>query len=119
MTLSRYINSEINMLKPIIERLNSKSLIYKKLVEVAPKDLGIRNRIRIFCATDPKGYYSAIFIIDQKSRVLVKDIEKFEQILQKLKLYSDHSFKYKLLMLDAPICSKALSGLKSLGWKVI
>ncbi len=117
--MKQIIDSETDLLKPIVERLRKKSHIYKKLNEVAPKVLGVRNRIRLFCAVDMKSYYSAIFVVAQKSRVLVKDIEKFEIILQKLELYRDHSFKHKLIIIDAPLCARAKDTLKALGWRVL
>lgn len=107
------------MLKPIIDRLNACGLIYKNLNEVPSKALGIRNRIRLFEATDRQGYYSAIFIVEQKSRILMKDVEKFETILRKLELYVDHAFKQRILMLDAPLCSKAEAAFKQQGWSII
>ena len=107
------------MLKPIIDRLNRHGLIYKTFEEVPPKTLGVRNRIRLFCATDRAGYYTALFVVAQKSRVLMKDVEKFETILHKFELFSDHGFKYKVLMLDAPLCSKAEAAFRQQGWKII
>ena len=107
------------MLKPIIDRLNARGLIFKQLDEVPPKALGIRNRIRLFGATDRQGFYTAIFVVAQKSRVVMKDVEKFELILRKLELYVDHAFKHRVLMLDAPLCSKAEAAFKRQGWKLI
>ncbi len=105
------------MLKPIIDRLNADGLIYKKLEEIPPKALGIRNRIRLFNALDRQGYYTAIFVVAQKSRVLMKDVEKFETILRKLELAVGHGFRHKILMLDAPLCSKAEKAFVQQGWK--
>lgn len=107
------------MLKPIIDRLNAAGQIYKRLDEIPPKALGIRNRIRLFGATDRRGYFAAIFVVAQKSRVVMKDVEKFETILRKLELYSDHAYKQKILMLDAPLCSKAEAAFKRSGWKLV
>jgi len=107
------------MLKPIIDRLNAKGLLYKKLDEIQPGALGIRNRIRLFAATDRQGYYTAIFVMAQKSRVLMKDVEKLEVILRKLEVYVDHAFKHRVLILDAPLCSKAEAAFKQQGWKLI
>jgi len=107
------------MFKPILDRLNAHGLIYKSLNEVPPKALGIRNRIRLFTATDRQGYYTAIFVVAQKSRVLMKDVEKFETILRKFELFADHAFRHRVLMLDAPLCSKAEAAFKKQGWKII
>jgi hypothetical protein len=107
------------MLKPIIDRLNAQGLIYKNLDEIRPGALGIRNRIRLFSATDREGYYTAVFVVAQKSRVLMKDVEKLELILKKLEVYVDHAFRRRVLMLDAPLCSKAEAAFKKQGWKII
>lgn len=106
-------------MKALIDQLQAKGKIYKKLIEVLPKELGIRNKIRIFSATDTNGYYTAIFMVSQKSRLLMKDVVKFEEIYQKLVAYSGHNYKYKILIIDAPLCSKAAKAFKDAKWKII
>lgn len=106
-------------MKALIDQLQSRGKIYKHLVEVQPKELNIRNKVRIFSATDMNGYYTAIFMISQKSRLLMKDVVKFEEIYQKLVTYSGHNFKYKILIIDAPLCSKAKKSFSDAKWKII
>ncbi len=102
----------------VVDSLRKKGKIYKKMKEVAPKELGIRNKIKIYHATDINGYFWAIFAVSQKSKLLMKDVRKFEEICSKLALYCDHNFKYKALFIDAPICSKAKDAFKTQGWKI-
>ena len=102
----------------VVDSLRKKGKIYKKMQEVAPKELGIRNRIKIYKATDISGYFWAIFGVSQKSRILMKDVHKFEEIYAKLSLYCDHNFKHKIIFIDAPLCSKAKEAFKMQGWKV-
>ncbi|OQX58237.1 MAG: hypothetical protein B5M52_05845 [Helicobacteraceae bacterium 4484_230] len=106
-------------MQPIIDILQKNGKIYKKLDEIKPKELGIRNKIRIFRALDMNGYFTAVFAVSQKSRLLMKDVRKFEEIYIKLVHYCDHEFKYRLLLIDAPICSKAEKAFKSAGWKIL
>jgi len=106
-------------MKALIDQLQSKGKLYKKLVEVAPRELGIRNKIRIFHATDTNSYFTAIFMVSQKSRLLMKDVVKFEEIYQKFVSYSGHNFKYKILIIDAPLCSKAEKAFKEASWKIL
>ena len=106
-------------MRALIDQLQAKGKLYKKLVEVQPKELGIRNKIRIFSATDTNGYFTAIFMVSQKSRLLMKDVSKFEEIFQKLVTYSGHNYKYKILTIDAPLCSKAAKGFKDAKWKIL
>lgn len=106
-------------MKALIDQLQSKGKIYKHLVEIQPKALLIRNKIRIFSATDMNGYYTAIFMVSQKSRLLMKDVVKFEEIYRKLVTYSGHNFKYKILIVDAPLCSKAQKAFSDAAWKIM
>jgi len=102
----------------IVDSLRKKGKLYKKMQEIAPKELGIRNKIRIYKATDTRGYFWAIFAISQKSRVLMKDVHKMQEIYTKLTLYSEHNYKNKIIFIDAPLCSKAKLAFKEAGWKV-
>ena len=102
----------------VVDSLRQKGKIYKKMVEVSPKELGIRNKIKIYKATDTNGYFWAIFAVSQKSRLLMKDVHKFEEIYGKLTLFFDHKFKHKVIFIDAPLCSKAANAFKEAGWKI-
>jgi uncharacterized protein YfaT (DUF1175 family) len=102
----------------VVDSLRKKGKIYKKMIEIPPKELGIRNKIRIYKATDTNGYFWAIFAVSQKSRLLMKDVHKFQEIYGKLTLYFDHNFKHKIIFIDAPLCSKAALAFKEAGWKI-
>ena len=105
-------------MQAVVESLRQKGNLYKKMVEIKPSQLGVRNKIKIYHATDTKGYFTAVFAVSQKSRLLMKDVKKFEEIYQKLVLFSDHNFKHKILFIDAPLCSKAKAAFKECGWSL-
>ena len=102
----------------VVDSLRQKGKIFKKMQEVAPRELGIRNKIKMYKATDVNGYFWAIFAVSQKSRLLMKDVHKFEEIHAKLTLYCEHNFKHKIIFIDAPLCSKAKEAFKQQGWKI-
>jgi len=102
----------------VVDSLRKKGKIYKKIEEISPKSLRIRNKIKIYKATDINGYFWAIFLVSQKSRLLMKDVAKFEEIYTKLTLFCDHNFKYKTIFIDAPLCLKAKKSFKEMGWRV-
>ncbi|MEA1982941.1 MAG: hypothetical protein U9N39_05290 [Campylobacterota bacterium] len=102
----------------VVDSLRQKGKIYKKMQEVSPKELGIRNKIKIYKATDVNGHFWAIFAVSQKSRLLMKDVKKFEEIYSKLTLFCDHNFKHKIIFIDAPLCSKAEAAFKEALWKI-
>ncbi len=106
-------------MKILVDSLRQNGRIYKKLDEIQPKELNIRNKIKLYCALDLNKYYNAVIVVSQKSRLLMKDLAKFEEIVHKMSLYRDHQFKGKVLMLDAPICSKARAAFGKAKWKII
>lgn len=103
----------------VVDSLRKQGKIYKKMQEIPPKELGIRNKIKIYKATDIHGYFWAIFAVSQKSRLLMKDVHKFEEIYGKLTLFFDHNFKNKVIFIDAPLCSKAKDAFVKAGWKIL
>jgi hypothetical protein len=102
----------------VVDSLRKKGKIYKKMQEITPKELGVRNKIKIYKATDTTGCFWAIFAVNQKSRLLMKDVVKFEEIYAKLVLFCGHNFKHKIIFIKAPLCSKAQEAFKSQGWKI-
>ena len=102
----------------VVDALSSEGKIYKKMQEITTKELGIRNKIKIYKATDINGYFWAIFAISQKSRLLMKDVHKFEEIYAKLTMFCEHNFKHKVIFIDAPLCSKAKEAFKQTKWKI-
>ena len=102
----------------VVDSLRQKGKIFKKMQEISPKELGIRNKIKIYKATDIHGYFWVIFAVSQKSRILMKDVHRFEEIYAKLTLFCEHNFKYKVIFIDAPLCSKASKVFKEAGWKI-
>lgn len=59
-----------------------------------------------------------IFVISQKSRVLIKDTVKFEEILEKVNSHLSKKFIKKIIIIDSPLCSKAKKELENLKWEV-
>jgi len=102
----------------LVDSLRAQGKIYKKMQEVSPKELGIRNKIKIYKGTDTSNKFWAIFAVSQKSRILKKDVEKFEEICLKLSAFCGCSFQYKVIFIDAPLCSKAKELFKTQGWKI-
>ncbi len=105
-------------MKETVEILMKKKLIFKKLTEIDKKDLKTRKKIRVYEGVDLKSYYFAIFLIEQKSRFLRKNVKEIEEIYERLKIIRDHNFKKKIFLHKCPLCSKAKEDLKNLKWKI-
>lgn len=106
------------MTKSLTTFLNQKGIIFKDFNPVNPKDLGSRKKINIFDATGvDKGYY-AIFLIDSKSRFLQKNVDELEMLFAKMVEKSGHNYKYKMAVIQSPLCSKAKEKLLKNSWRV-
>jgi len=106
-------------MQKIVTQLQQNRLIYKKMEEIAPSTLKIRNKVRIFHTLDLSSRYGVVIVVSQKSRILQKNVLIFDAIVEKVKLYVDHNVINKVIIIDAPLCSKAEALFKTNKWKVI
>lgn len=81
--------------------------------------LHTRKKIIVYSGVDTQHFYHAVFCYEQKSRFGSKEAEELETLLTRLVLHVKHAYKYKHLLLKAPLCSKALNRLVQNGWKVM
>lgn len=102
----------------LVEFMRVRGFIFKDILEIKPQELKIRNKLQLFRCTDLKKFYTFVVVVEQKSRVLQKDILKYFEIEQKASKYLDHNFKYKTIIIKAPLCSKAKALLKQNSWRV-
>lgn len=105
-------------MKEMIERICAKRIVFSSLEAIDPKVLHTRKKIDIFSGVDLKSYYHLIFRVEQKSRFLIRHIHEIERLVKLLEEYKKHGYRYKHLMIQAPLCSKAKSELEQLGWKI-
>jgi len=105
-------------MKKILHILNDNNLIYKSLEKLDKKALGTRTKVGLYKAIDRNGYFTILFEIERKSRVLKKDVLVYEQLVQTISQALDHNFKFKVALINAPLCSKAKALLKENGWLV-
>ncbi|NPA12102.1 MAG: hypothetical protein GXO62_07655 [Epsilonproteobacteria bacterium] len=97
--------------KELVEVLLSNNIICKELSEV---ELNTRQKVKAYLGVNLKKEYCYIVWWGKKSKFLKKDIDNLNSFVN-----SDINFRYKkkILLLNAPICSKAKEELKN--WKII
>lgn len=105
-------------MKEKIDFLSKKGLIYKRLEPLDLKEFGFKQKIEALYGVDTKSFYTIFFYINQKSRILQKNVDKYEEIVAAIIAAKEHNFKKKIIFIDAPLCSKAKAKLVSLKWKV-
>jgi len=106
-------------LKQIVDYLQEKNIIFKSLKLITPKELGSRKKVELYVGISLKGFYSAVIVVEKKSRVLRKEATELMLLHEKLETYIDSSIKKKYMVIQAPLCSKAKVMLEEHGWKVM
>jgi len=105
-------------MKEMLERICHTKIVFTSLDVVDPKILHTRKKLAIFSGVDQKSFYHLIFRMDTKSRFLNKHADEVFKICTQVEGYVKHNYKYKHLLLHAPMCSKAAQSLQENGWKV-
>jgi hypothetical protein len=100
------------------ETFSKKKLPYKTMHEVLPSAIGVRKKVRLF-HTLHNSALCAIVALSQKSRVLLKDVDVLESIVEKMAVNSGCEYDEKLLLIEAPLCSKARKALEEEGWDIL
>jgi hypothetical protein len=105
-------------MKDLVQKLQSKKLIFKSLKPIEPKALGSRKRVQIYLGVDLKSYYTLIMVLEKKSRFLQKEAQELLALHEKLETLQESKIKKNHLFIKAPLCSKAKALLEKEKWKV-
>ena len=106
------------MIKEITTFLNSKDFLFSSFESIEPKQLQSRKKIEIYSCTDIKKHFISVFVIDQKSRFLIKNAKEIDDLKNRLILLENHNFKKNIIIIKSPLCSKALNYFKENKWIV-
>ena len=106
------------MIKELTSFLNTKGFLFSSFVNIEPKQINSRKKIQIFSACDIKKNFISIFIIDQKSRFLIKNAKEIVELKDRLVLKEDHNFKKNIFIIKSEVCSKATKHFKENKWIV-
>lgn len=104
-------------MKRVLEKISSKTLFSS----FSPLDKAIlksRKKMSLFCGVDTHSFYHIVFEVEQKSRFVVKNAQEVIDFEKAMALHVSHNYKYKHLLLCAPLCSSAQKYLKEEGWRI-
>jgi len=105
-------------MKEAVDILRRQGMVFKSLHPLRADVLGTRKRATFYIGVDLKGYYVFVIHMRKKSRMLRKEVQELEVLHAKAEKAVDSTIKYKILVLDAPLCSKAKADLEEKGWRV-
>ncbi len=105
-------------MKELVEFFKKRKILFRSFEPLDPKALGIKKRLELFRGVDLKGSYILVIKITRKSRLLQKEAQQLESLAKEIENRLGHSFKYRYLLIQSPICSKAQKWLEEHGWRV-
>ncbi len=104
------------MIKDLTAFLTTKDYLFSVFKKIEPKQLNSRKKIEIYSTVDIKKNFISIFIVDAKSRFLIKNAKELIVLKDKLALMEEHNFKKNIFIIKSDICSKAKQYLKENKW---
>ncbi len=94
-------------------------IICKKLFQIDNKLYRIRKKVDIYIGVKEDSFYALFFKINSKSRILQKNIDEYQEIFNKIVAEREHNIRYKYLIFNNDICSKALNLAKEKKWRIL
>ena len=91
------------MFKSVVDFLSDKSIIFKSIRVIEPKELGSRKRVDIYLAVDMRDYYNLIISISKRSRFIQKDVKDLIELHKRVEEFKDSKIKKKLLLIDGDL----------------
>ncbi|MDX1809392.1 MAG: hypothetical protein R3331_07620 [Sulfurospirillaceae bacterium] len=105
-------------MKNILDFLAIKKIVFRVLEKIDPTLLKSRKKLEIYSGVNEKSFYGTIFVVNQKSRFVVKNAAEIIELEQRLESYKKHSYKHKYLIIGSPFCSHAKKYLIENQWRV-
>ncbi len=105
-------------MKELVEFFKKRGIIFRSLRPLDPKALGIKKRLELFEGVDLEGAFVLVMKIARKSRVVQKEAQQLEVLAKEIESKVGHRFKYRYMIIQAPLCSKAKKWLEENGWRV-
>ena len=105
-------------MRHVSDYLVRQRLLFERLEPIALSELGSKKRLECYLGVDSTKHYNVIFVNPGKTRILQKDFEQLEALVERLETLKGHRILKRLLFSQAPVCSKAITRYQQEGWKV-
>ncbi len=104
-------------MKRVLEKISSKTL-FSAFSSLDKTILKSRKKMSLYSGVDTNSFYHVVFQIEQKSRFVFKNAQEVVDFEKIIVLHVNHNYKYKHLLLCAPLCSRAQKYLQEEGWRI-
>ena len=106
-------------MKEVVETLQKRGYLFRRLEPFALNLVGSRKRLEVFHGVDLQSRYTLIFKVARRSRILRKETAEWMELKRKIEHYYGYPILRTVVLVEAPICSKAVASLEAEGWRVL
>jgi len=103
----------------IVDTLATNGIVCKKIASIDNAQLQSRKKIACFLGVDATSHYVGLWRRFSNSRLVMKEAEEFFDLQKRLEDVRAHRVLKNILIVQSPVCSKALHVMKQKGWKVV
>ncbi|MBE0494932.1 MAG: hypothetical protein IBX45_00835 [Campylobacterales bacterium] len=102
----------------VVDTLLSKGVVCRSLTPIPLKELGSRKRVECYLGVGLDSRYLCVWRREGKARVLGAEAVLFEELVMRLEALRNHRVLIKILLTDAPVCSKTEALMRKNGWRI-
>ncbi|WP_456381612.1 hypothetical protein [Hydrogenimonas sp.] len=102
-----------------MEPLRTGGFLFRRFEPFDLKTIGSRKRISVYHGVDIDDRYTLVFVVKKKSRVLQKEVREWFDIGARIERHYGYRILRNIVLLDAPICSKARALMEAEGWRIV
>ncbi|MBR8462419.1 hypothetical protein KDD93_00900 [Campylobacter sp. faydin G-24] len=105
------------MNKRLCELFEKRQILLKNLQNLDVSEFSKKRSLALYFGVDTKSFYTLVCVRDAKSRLLLKEALKIDEICQKCEVKFNTTIKKRVLFYNSQICSKSLEILNKNGWR--
>ncbi|MBN2963642.1 hypothetical protein JWV37_02525 [Sulfurospirillum sp. T05] len=102
----------------IVNALLSKGVVCRSLTPVSLRELDSRKRLECYVGVGLDARYICVWMRESKTKILSAEAAQLEALVARLEVLRNHRVFVKILLTNAPVCSKTQTLMQKNGWRI-
>ncbi len=102
----------------LLKAFEQNGIHFEDLEQIDLELLASKKKLQIFLTCNTLTC-KVLFVYPNKSRILMKNVDEFDELVQKIQNLKNVKIENKFLFFHSPICSKAKKYAQETYWKVL